>query len=185
MKQLVFFLEEESAKIMLEGVLPRILPEHITYKCVVFEGKQDLEKKLLRKLKGWLNAENTHFIVLHDQDSNDCKKIKQRLRDICIEAGRPETLIRIACHELESFYLGDLKAVGTAFSKNNLAEQQLGRKFRNPDELANPVEELKRLIPEYQKLAGSRKIAPLMNLDDNRSHSFRVLIEGIRRFLPI
>ena len=49
---LVFFLEEKSAEIMLEGILPQILPEGIGYRCVVFEGKQDLEKRLPKRLRG-------------------------------------------------------------------------------------------------------------------------------------
>ena len=129
---LVFFLEEKSAEIMLEGILPQILPEGIGYRCVVFEGKQDLEKRLPKRLRGWQLTEETKFIVLRDQDSTDCRLIKQRLVEICQEAGRPETLVRIACRELESFYLGDLAAVGQAFGKTNLGRQQKGKKFRNP-----------------------------------------------------
>ena len=108
---LVFFLEEKSAEIMLEGILPQILPEGVEHKCVVFEGKQDLEKRLPKRLRGWQHIEETKFIVLHDQDSADCRLIKQRLIEICREAGRPETLVRIACRELESFYLGDLAGI--------------------------------------------------------------------------
>lgn len=43
MKHLVFLLEEPSAKEMLNGLLPRLLPG-LSYRCIVFEGKQDLEK---------------------------------------------------------------------------------------------------------------------------------------------
>ena len=38
MNQLVFFLEERSARAMLENLLPRILPDNITARYVVFEG---------------------------------------------------------------------------------------------------------------------------------------------------
>ena len=181
---LVFFLEEKSAEIMLDGILPHILPDRVEYKCVVFEGKQDLEKRLPKRLKGWQHAGETKFIVLRDQDSADCHLIKQRLVEICQEAGRPETLVRIACRELESFYLGDLAAVGQAFGKVNLSKQQESRKFRNPDMLGNPVQELQKLIPDYQKLSGSRKIASQMKIDNNKSESFNMLIKGIRNLLP-
>ncbi|MGB7511917.1 MAG: hypothetical protein WBP54_11615 [Pelodictyon phaeoclathratiforme] len=43
MKSLVFFLEEPSAKRMLEGVLPRFIPD-VAVQYVVFQGKSDLEK---------------------------------------------------------------------------------------------------------------------------------------------
>ena len=180
---LVFFLEEKSAEIMLEGILPQILPEGVEHKCVVFEEKQDLEKRLPKRLRGWQHIEETKFIVLRDQDSADCRLIKQRLVEICQKAGRPETLVRIACRELESFYLGDLAAVGQAFDKANLGRQQEGRKFRNPDMLSNPVQELQKLVPDYQKLSGSRKIASQMKIDANKSESFNALIRGIRNLL--
>lgn len=52
MRVLVFFLEEPSARAMLEGLLPRLLPAGWEVKYVIFEGKQDLEKQLPRKLLG-------------------------------------------------------------------------------------------------------------------------------------
>lgn len=53
MTTLVFFLEEPSAKEMLKGLLPRVLNETFQSRYVVFEGKQDLEKNLIKKLRGW------------------------------------------------------------------------------------------------------------------------------------
>ena len=35
----------------------------------------------------------------------------------------------------------------------------------------------------YDKVSGSRAIAPHLHLDANRSHSFRVLVKGIRRIV--
>jgi hypothetical protein len=40
---LVFLLEERSAKEMLDGLLPRLFPQPVRYRCIVFEGIQDLE----------------------------------------------------------------------------------------------------------------------------------------------
>lgn len=53
MKSLVFFLEEPSAKAMLNGLLPRLHPMGWQFRYVVFEGKQDLEKQLPLKLRAW------------------------------------------------------------------------------------------------------------------------------------
>ena len=44
-KELVFLLEEESAKAMLESLLPRMLDPEIKPRLLAFEGKQDLENK--------------------------------------------------------------------------------------------------------------------------------------------
>ena len=49
MKTIIFFLEEPSAKEMLAGVLPRILPENIQIRYIIFQGKQDLEKNIQLK----------------------------------------------------------------------------------------------------------------------------------------
>lgn len=44
---LVFFLEEPSAKAMLEGLLPKLFDTEINEpQYVVFEGKSDLEKQI-------------------------------------------------------------------------------------------------------------------------------------------
>ena len=48
MMTLVFFLEEPSAQEMLKGILPKILPENIQPRFVIFDGKQDLERQLVR-----------------------------------------------------------------------------------------------------------------------------------------
>ena len=141
-----------------------------------------MEKQLSRKLRGWQKP-NSHFIVLRDKDAGDCRIIKAQLQTLCSNANHPEALIRIACHELESWYLGDLNAVERALNISGVAKKQSGRKFRSPDDLANPVQELKRLAPTYQKIAGSRAIGQIMGLEGNKSRSFNVFLKGIDRLL--
>ena len=61
---------------------------------------------------------------------------------------------------------------------------QAKKKFRNPDNLANPSTELRRLTNNrFQKRSGARAIAPHLNLENNTSHSFNVLVAGIRRLV--
>lgn len=181
MKTLVFFLEEPSAREMLEGILPRLIPETIRVRYLVFNGKQDLEKNLKPKLRGWRQPDSM-FVVMRDQDSGDCRKIKFGLADLCRDTGKNGILIRIACRELESFYLGDLAAVEKGLALKGLASHQQKRKFRNPDALGSPSKELQRLTNNaYNKIAGSRAVAPHLNLESNSSHSFNVLVSGIRK----
>lgn len=182
MTELVIFLEEPSARAMLEGVLPRLLPDHVTVRYVVFEGKSDLEKRLPIRLRAWQNPD-ARFLVLRDQDIGDCRVIKARIQQLCAEAGKPETVVRIACRELESFYLGDLAAVAQAVGPKNLAKQQSKSSYRDPDRLNSAAHELKRLAPDYQKMAGSRAIGPLMDLNVNCSVSFNQLLSGIRKVI--
>jgi len=185
MKTIVFFLEEPSAREMLAGVLPRILPEHMQVRYIVFQGKQDLEKNLQKKLRGWLMPDSI-FVVMRDQDSGDCRAIKARLLGLCQASGREKVLVRVACRELESFYLGDLAAVERGLGLRGLKSQQQERKFRNPDLLGNPAEVLFKLTNNvYDKIAGSRAIAPHLNLTANCSTSFNVLLSGIKNLLVV
>jgi hypothetical protein len=187
MTELVFFLEEASAKAMLEVLVPRLAPPGAAFhlRCVVFEGKQDLERNLEQKLRGYLTP-NAKFFVLRDQDREDCRKLKQRLKKICVKAKRPATVVRIACRELESFYLGDLRAVEKALGLKNLARRQSTEKFRDPDQLQNPAAELESLTGYiYQKVGGSRAIAAELNPHQSRSKSYLQLVTAITAALPV
>ena len=184
---LVFFLEELSARTLLEGLLPRFLPmDQVMLRFVVFEGKQDLERQLVRKMRHW-RTPNSYFIVLRDQDSADCKDVKQCLAALCRKARHPEALIRVACREIESWYLGDLKAVEAGLALKGLAHKQGVRKFRDPDRLGSPSGELASLTKDlYQKVGGSRAISPHLSLDGgNCSKSFEVFITGVRRVVAM
>jgi hypothetical protein len=91
-------------------------------------------------------------------------------------------VVRIACRELESFYLADLKAVASAFQLKGLERKQSISKYGAPDQLGNPKQELKQLTGNrYQPLAGSRAIGEQLDVTNTRSGSFQALIEGIRR----
>ena len=123
MRELVFLLEEASAKAMLEGLVPRLLDDRIQVRLIIFEGKQDLEKQLPLRLRGYLNP-HARFLVLRDQDSApDCKLVKHRLMRLCESAGRGAvSLVRIACRELETIYLADLKATESALGISGLGK---------------------------------------------------------------
>ena len=85
MKELVFLLEEASARALLESLLPRFLNPSIQPRLIIFEGKQDLEKQMTRRIRHYANPQ-TRFIVLRDQDSApDCRDVKARLLKRCQE----------------------------------------------------------------------------------------------------
>ena len=180
MEHLVFFLEGPSEKDFLERFLPKVMPAHITTHFQVFQGKQDLEKQLVRRMKHWL-LPNSGFLVMRDQDSGNCTTVKSQLRQLCTEAGRPDAVVRIACREMETFFVGDWAAIATGFGKPGLATLAQKAKYRDPDLLGSPSIEIKRRIPSYQKREGARKIAPYLDLEKNKSRSFRVLVQALRR----
>lgn len=183
MKCLVCLLEGSSEREMLKNLLPRLINDEIEVHYIVFEGKQDLEKQLERKIKYWQKPQS-HFLVMRDQDAGNCLSIKTNLQAKVNRTGKQlAAIVRIACHELESFYLGDLAAVEIGLSVFGLAKKQEKSKYRTPDGLGNPSEELHRLTRnKYQKISGSRAIGPHLKIDGtNRSHSFNVLLAGIRK----
>jgi hypothetical protein len=185
MRELVFLLEEESAKALLEGLIPRLVPEEIPMepRFIIFEGKQDLDKRLEGKLRGYLNP-LARFLVVRDQDGSDCRKVKQNLVNLCRKAGRPDAIVRVACRELEAFYLGDLAAVELGLGVIGLASKQGRARYRNPDQLQLPSRELETLTGRrYQKIAGSRAIAPHLNLEGPRSRSFLHLVAAVRKIV--
>jgi hypothetical protein len=82
---------------------------------------------------------------------------------------------------LEDFYLGDLRAVEKGLKIGGLAGKQDTAKFRDPDQLDTPSRVLQKLTGNrYQKVSGSRAIAPHLNLQAPRSKSFHHLIHTIR-----
>ncbi len=107
----------------------------------------------MRKLRGWRRPD-TSFVVLRDQDAALCKDVKQRLVTLVESSGRT-ALVRVACRDLEAWVAGDLDAVAVAFHTPGIAREKNKARFRDPDSLVRPVEHLKRLVPDYQKIRRS------------------------------
>lgn len=183
MRELVLLLEERSAKAMLDALLPRILDPRIHARTIAFEGKQDLERQLPRKLRGYVNPA-ARFLVLRDQDSApDCLVLKRDLVGLCRLADKEAvSLVRVACRELEAMYLADLQAVEAALGLKGLARHQNTAKFRQPERLESPSRELTQLTRgAYQKVGSSRHLGLHLDLANERSASFKHLVLGIHR----
>ena len=177
--KLIFLLEELSMKYLLLELLPRILPENVEFQIIPHNGKRDLEKSIPRKLRGWNEPGDIRFVILHDQDNKNCRKLKESLLELCKATDRP-VLIRIACQELESWYFGDTGALARAYEKPKLKNLSKQKKYCVPDEIPSPKEELYKLIPEHQQIEGARRIAPHMDIENNTSVSFRFFVKGVQ-----
>jgi hypothetical protein len=183
MRELVFLVEGEAERNLLDALMPRLLPAGVGHRVIPFQGKQDMEKRMNLRIRGYQNTQ-ARFIVLRDQDSHpDCMALKQSLMARCQGTGKEaHCLVRIACTELETFYLADLAAVAQALDLPNLTKHQNHKKFRNPDQLGSPSRELKTLTgSRYEKRLGSRAIGRHLSLDNDRSPSFRNFVAGVRR----
>ncbi len=164
---------------LLNGLLPRLFPD-MNFICLAHEGKSDLEKSIPRKLRAWREP-GVRFVILRDNDGGDCLLLKQRLMQSCRAAGRPDTIVRIVCQELEAWYLGEPDALADAFDKESL--RRIGRKtrFRDPDAVQQPSDALKRLVPGFRKVSGAKSMAGLLTRERNNSKSFQVLLSGLDR----
>lgn len=182
MREVVFLLEEPSARRLLEELLPRILPADVHLRFIVFQGKQDLEKGMARKLRAW-QTPNSKFVVLRDQDTDNCKNVKALLQQKCVEGGKTDALVRVACRELEAWILGDLTAFALEFDVPRAAKLKNKGKFANPDHLTKPVDELRKLYPLYQKVDGARRMGKVLDRERNQSASFRNFCDGVSRLV--
>jgi hypothetical protein len=174
---LVILTEEASMKVFLEVLINRNFPA-LQYRIIAHQGKQDLEKHIPIVLKSW-KTPDSRFIIVHDQDSWDCRMLKTALQTEC-ETIRTGVIIRIACVELEAWYWGDLKAVSEAFNKPKLPQLSRRSTYRIPDEIENPKAELQRHIPRYEQLSGARAIAEHLDAERNTSHSFNVFYRSLK-----
>jgi len=163
MVRLEFLLEELSMESFLKGFLPKILPDGYIHNQNYFlhphQGKSDLLKSIPNKIKIDY-GEKTAFIILHDQDNNNCIDLKNKIKKICQDNCKNDNsyLVRIVCKELESWYLGDLDAIEQAFPKFKAVKYKNKSKFRNPDAI-NAADEMAKLLPEFQKNKGARLIS--------------------------
>ena len=162
---------------LLEGLLPRFFP-CLDFQCVEHEGKQDLERSVRNKLRGWREP-GVNFVVLRDNDGGDCQVLKERLRELCRRNGRPDTLVRIACQELEAWYLGEPDALADAYGEDSLRGIGARARFRDPDTVAKPSTAVRELVPQFQKTDGARRMAEHLSRERNRSASFQALMQGI------
>ncbi len=174
---IVFLLEEPSMEALLNNILPKI-PMNDSYKLIPHQGKNDLLRSIPTKLKAW-TIPDTRFVIVHDQDSNDCMMLKRDIEEICRPYNRT-VLIRIVCRELESWYFGDIEAVEAAYNKN-LRKLKNSVKYRVPDSIKDPKDVIRRFIPELTQIDGAKRISRYMDINHNSSHSFNVFLEGIRK----
>ena len=187
-KWLEILVEEPSMENVLDIILPQILPEgyELGINCFVrpHQGKSDLQKSIPRKVMAYQRfPQPVKLIVIQDQDSNDCMVLKQELIDLIMNRNSNQSyLVRIACRELENWYLGDMQAIETVYPTFKARTHQLKAKYRNPDSVSG-ADDLERKIKNFAKGFASKNIPQHMDISNNKSPSFNHLVSGVQRFL--
>lgn len=195
---LEILVEEPSANQALSVLLPRIVPgQHVNIR--EFHGKDELLRilpALLRSYVARMRYERLKVIVLLDRDQQDCVALKSRLDDearnaglrVTTDPGTTQVLNRIVIEELEAWYFGDVPALCRVYPRlsPHLAEQA---RYRDPDAIAGGTwEALERLLRahgyrQFNKFEAASRIAAEMDVEVNRSRSFQVFRDGIRRLV--
>lgn len=185
--RLEIFTEERSMEYFLRALLPRILPTgfELDTNCFIrpHEGKSDLKRSLSKKVKASPHfSQPVKLLIIHDQDSNDCKVLKTNLISECSGLKSGDFLVRIACKELENWYLGDLESIDIVYPDTQASGLSGKSKFRNPDRL-NGSEEMNNLTRKFSKSHASREIGRIISIENNNSSSFNYFISGIAKLL--
>jgi hypothetical protein len=175
--------EEKSMEDFLRGLLPRILPNgySLDVNCFIrpHQGKSDLARAIPNKFRAYLHFPlPVKVLIIHDQDANDCLKLKQGLKDAIGNTNVP-FIIRIACKELENWYIGDLQAIESIYPRSRATQHQEKAKYRNPDNVFGSYE-LQTMIKSFRKTEAARAIGRIINIEANRSRSFQHLVSAVR-----
>lgn len=203
MIQLEVLVEEASAEEALRHLLPKLVRGRARVKVVNLGSKYKLLGVLNDRLAAYkariAKGENLRIAILVDRDNDDCGRLKLKLETAASIAGLPSkshpdpvgrivVLNRIVIEELESWFIGDPPALRAAFPKLPAISENSGI-FRNPDN-GGTWEALHRFLRKhgiyrssYPKIDAARKIAPHLDIDKNRSASFRHFRTGIEALL--
>jgi Domain of unknown function (DUF4276) len=194
-------VEEPSAARALRVLLPKIIPD-TPFEIRTLYGKDQLLKELpgrLRSYAGWVGQAQTKIVVVVDRDDDDCVELKSRLERLAIDAGLttcsrssgPATVLnRIVIEELEAWFLGDVEALRGAYPRVQASLGQQAR-YRDPDAITGGTSEaLHRVLRKhgyfvkgFNKLQVAGKVALHMDVESNRSRSFQVFRDGLRRLV--
>ena len=166
-------------------------------------GKDPKKRLLLDRLPGILQGYGRSLpdvgpsavIVVVDSDARDCRAFKRELLHVLDACNpRPRTLFRIAVEESEAWLLVDRDAVKAAYprARDSVLEGYV------QDSICGTWELLADAIhpggsPALGKWPASgqakcewaERIAPRMDVDRNRSRSFQVFRDGVRKLAGI
>ncbi|AFE60799.1 hypothetical protein Q7S_23206 (plasmid) [Rahnella aquatilis HX2] len=209
-----FLIEDISGKRFLEIILPKIISNETTYKIHSYKGigkipqglneRNDPRKRILLSclpglLKGYGKAFNNYpadyqacVVVVCDSDRKDKAEFVAELEELTEQVNpRPDAFYCIAVEENEAWFLGDIRAIKTAYPK---AKDAILQNYVNDsvcgtwEVLANAVypggaERLKKggwMASGKEKSVWSDTITPHMDVTQNNSPSFCEFRETIQ-----
>jgi len=202
--QLDVLVEEWSAEIVVQKFFrPWLLREsgrRLTIDTRRFNGKPDLVDNLPIVLSGYArarrNGQDVRVAVLVDQDADDCSMLKKNLERVAARAGLaslsrsdrlPAVANRVAVRELENWYFGDWQAVRAAFPRVTDRAPAPYRTnadattYKTSDRFARTLATAG--VRETSKRVWAERIAVQLDVNRNRSDSFRAFAGGLLRLV--
>ncbi len=199
-------VEDQSGKKVLDILVPNIIGDNNTFKVYAYKGlghipknlkgttdpsKRILLDKLPKLLRGYGKAFTGYpsdyraaVVVVCDLDAECLKNFRGELLNILSKCNpKPETRFCIAIEEGESWFLGDLPAIKSAYPN---AKDRILNSYQN-DSICNTWEKLadalypggaQRLLKKGWQAIGTEKskwaekITPKMDVGNNNSASF-------------
>jgi hypothetical protein len=181
--------EEPSMKIVLDALLPKLLPTNMYFRVYPHQGKQNLEKALRSTVPTLSRIPNSRILIVRDKDGHDCLKLKQELVNIMTLTCQSPYRVRIVCRELEAWYLGDVDAIEQAYPRFKADNHRNKQLFRDVDSIGNPVQILLQQVPDYKdrahlpKLEIAERIAPHLAIERNQSVSFQQFVRAVQQLI--
>ena len=191
MNRLVFLVEGEADEAFLRAFLPLAGVPEEQFHVYPQGGKPALVSDFYRLLRAW-RGPAVRFIILVDQDIDDCKQLKRKIKAVArkqCENQSKDLLVRIACREAEAWYLGDIAALREAYPDARQAVwRKINRRINDPDDARDPKpSDLLREIPGFAKQDAAEKMGDILgrkwaeNANGNRSASFRCFVSGVMK----
>ena len=181
MTDIVVLAEEPSGRIVAEHMVQKLNLGDRTL-CLEHQGKGDLDRSFPRKIGYWRSRRPPRFVVMRDNDGDNCMKLKARLLALVPDRAAARVKVRLVVQELESWYLGDLDAVMRAglLTAVELSRHKRRARYRDPDGVRYAKREFKTKIALGGQIELARRIGPHLNLADNRSRSFHAFVDALR-----
>jgi len=168
---IIFLVEDYSMRKFLEGILPRLGFEEHLFEIKHHRGKEDLISHL-NQIIPTLSKRAQQIIVIIDRDKQDCVALKNNIKEKMVWCSC-EHKIRIACYELEAWFLGDMKAIAKCSHRFKARFFQGKKKFRDVDNIEKPSRVIEEIVPDWKERYSSKpqfakEIAHFISLERQR-----------------
>jgi hypothetical protein len=211
---LQFLVEDASGKKALDILIPKILGAEITFDVKPYKGighiptgmksQSEPNKRILldqlprllsgygKTFEGYSKNYSAAVVVVCDLDQRCLKEFRNELFEVLDRCSpQPETIFCIAIEEMESWFLGDLQALRTAYPKAKSVAYVNDDICGAWEKLADAIYKggSKALSKQIYRQIGNLKcewaenISPNMDVENNESPSFQYFRDKIRKLV--